>query len=115
MSPAPKQSDVFYPSPFLSEISPPGQQVSGGLTALEKSSIGIGILVFLCLLTIVSVLLCRKRGVAAARVNRSLEYSDRDSDYSGDDRIHESLVDVGKFTGKSVWSESESESAEPSI
>jgi hypothetical protein len=48
-------------------------------------------------------------------VNRSLEYSGRDSDYSRDDRMNEFRVDAGKSIGKSVWSESGTESDEPSI
>jgi hypothetical protein len=112
-----KQSDGFYPSPFLSETSPPTAQVSGGFSILEKTGIGIGLLILLCLLTIVLIRFCRKRWIAAPRVSRSLEYSDRESDYSGDERIKEFRVDAGKSIGKSVWSESGSgsESDDPSI
>jgi hypothetical protein len=79
------------------------------------SGIGLGLLILLCLLIIVPIQFCRKRGGVAARVDQSLEYSDRDAEYSGDEHIQEFRVDAGKSIGKATWSESESESDDPSI
>jgi hypothetical protein len=112
---AQKQSDVFYPSPFLSEMSIPAAQAPNGFTTLEISGIGIGLLILFCLLVFVWIRYCRKGGIAGARANRSLEYSDRDSDAPSDERALEFGPSVGKSTGKSTWSESESESDDPSI
>jgi hypothetical protein len=110
-----KPSDVFYPSPFLSELSPPAVQAASGFTILEMSGTGVGLLIFLSLLVLMSIRYCRKRWMAVASVNRSLEYSDRDSDEPSDKRTLEFGREVGKSIGKSIWSESESESDGPSI
>jgi hypothetical protein len=112
-----KQSDVFYPSPFLSDISLPAGQAPDGLTMLEMSGIGIGLLILVCLLVIVWIRHCRRGEIGVADVNRSLEYSDRDSDAPREARTLEFGPGVGKSTGKSMWSESESGSGsdDPSI
>jgi hypothetical protein len=110
-----KRSDVFYPSPFLPEISGPAAQAPNGFSTLMLVGLGVGLLILLSLSAIVFILHCRRRGMAALRVSRSVEYSDRQSDDSSDEQILGFNVDAGKPRGKSTWSDSESESDDVSI
>jgi hypothetical protein len=104
-------SDIFYPSPFLLEISGAGAKAPGALSTLSMTGIGVGVLILLCLMAILTIRFCGRGGMVVARVSRpTLEYSNRESHDYSNDQVLGFRARVSKSVGKSMWNSSESES-----